>query len=290
MAAMVLLAVLLSVWSPLVARADEALKKRAAESLVKAFLAICPQIARDRNNAFSTAKLHGWKKEVASGNEPDTTEPNTTTWYVTDLAEVPFLLSVSNWERSDPRAICAVENPDAPPGPVTSAFESSMQGGVPLGSHIEGELWIDEWLVDRNTFRVSLTTRTNPDARGVKIVGLQLTNTASILFSAFQLLPIVLITIIALLIILYARQHLSKVAPLIEFIGIVMAWIGGVVLATVFLIVLVHGTWPQFLRPVKGLFTVISELFGSFGFSVEVVAFIGPGVLVMALGQKLKKE
>jgi hypothetical protein len=300
---MILFVSLLSTLPHLAAGADEALDKRAAESLVKAFLAVCPQIGRDRNNAFSAAKLHGWVMQEASTNGPDASDPNTTTWLVTDLAEVPFLLSVTSISKgSDLRAICAVENPDAPEGPVTFALENTLGGEVPLGSHIEGDLRLHEWLIDGNTFRVSLTTRIQPGARGVKIVGLQLTNTVAILFTTFSILfPIIIITIIAILIIVYVRRsyrpvhlaakaHLLKVGRLIEIIGIVLAWIGGVALAVVLLIVFVNGTWPGFLRPVKALFGVISELVGSFAFTVEVVAFIGPGLLVMALGQKLKKE
>ena len=51
---------------------------------------------RDGSNAYSAAKLHGWQKHEVSGNGPDDNDPNTTTWLVTDLAEVPFLLIVTS--------------------------------------------------------------------------------------------------------------------------------------------------------------------------------------------------
>ena len=90
---------------------------------------------------------------------------------------------------------------------MTFALENTLRGEVPLGSHIEGDLTIDEWLIDGNTFRVSLTTRTQLGARGVRIVGLQLTKTATILFTTFSiLLPIIFVTIIAILIIVYVRR------------------------------------------------------------------------------------
>ena len=201
MAAMVLLAAFLTVFPRLASGAEEAFDpeaagarfrreqafdSQAAESLVKAFLAVCPKIARDRNNAFSAAKTHRWKKQEVSGDNPDASDPNTATWLVTDVATVPFLLSVTSIPGgSDPRAICAVENPDAPPGLVTSVLGRSLREGVPLGSRIEGEVKIDEWLVDRNSFQISVTTRSTLD-RGVKLMELQESDTATMLLDAYQ--------------------------------------------------------------------------------------------------------
>ena len=171
------------------------------------FFSGVPAIARDGNNAFSAAKLMAGRSEKRSGM-PDDSDPNTTTWLVTDVAEVPFLLIVTSISKgSDLRAICAVENPDAPVALVTFALENTLGAEVRLGSHIEGDLTIDEWLIDGNAFRVSLTTRTQPEARGVRIVGLQLTNTVSIIFTTLSILfPIIVTTIIAILVIVYVRR------------------------------------------------------------------------------------
>ena len=83
---------------------------------------------------------------------------------------------------------------------------------------------------------------------------------------------------------------MAKSPSAIERIGQALAVLGGVTFAGIFLIVLVNGTWPAFLHPVQHRFALASDFFGSYAFIVELMIFVGPGLLLAFIGQKLRKE
>ncbi len=81
---------------------------------------------------------------------------------------------------------------------------------------------------------------------------------------------------------------MRPIGEFLERAGYGLALVGGIVFASVFAIVLVNGSWPDFLRPIQARFVIISDILGPFTFMAELVLFVGPGFLVVLLGQKLK--
>jgi hypothetical protein len=77
---------------------------------------------------------------------------------------------------------------------------------------------------------------------------------------------------------------------MLERIGFALAILGGALFAAIFIVVLVSGSWPQFLDPVRERFKIISSFLGSFTFVAEVLIFLGPGGLVLMLGQWLQER
>lgn len=77
------------------------------------------------------------------------------------------------------------------------------------------------------------------------------------------------------------------VGKALQRIGQALAFAGGGMLALIFAIVLLNGTWPDFLKPIQSLFQMISEFSGNFAFVAEIAIFIGPGVLLWAAGEKI---
>lgn len=73
----------------------------------------------------------------------------------------------------------------------------------------------------------------------------------------------------------------------LQRIGQVLAFAGGGLFAVIFVIVLVHGSWPNFLKPVQSRFQIISDFLGGFAFVAELAIFIGPGVLLWMAGEKI---
>lgn len=76
----------------------------------------------------------------------------------------------------------------------------------------------------------------------------------------------------------------------LEKVGTTLAVLGGLCFAGIFLIVIVNGTWPDFLEPVRRRYGMISDFAGGFAFVIELFLFIGPGLLIAALGQKLQNS
>lgn len=76
----------------------------------------------------------------------------------------------------------------------------------------------------------------------------------------------------------------------IERIGFSLAVLGGLAFASIFIIVLVNGSWPDFLWPVQSRFAIISDFVGPWAFAVELFIFIGPGLLVYLIGQRLRRK
>ena len=83
---------------------------------------------------------------------------------------------------------------------------------------------------------------------------------------------------------------MNKLGAILEKLGTALAAIGGICFAGIFLIVLLNGTWPEFLEPVRNCYAAISDLVGSLAFLVELVIFVGPGLLVALAGQSLRNS
>lgn len=76
----------------------------------------------------------------------------------------------------------------------------------------------------------------------------------------------------------------------LERAGSFLMLIGGLSIAGIFLIVLVNGTWPEFLAPVQDIAGFVSGWVGDFVWLVWVAVFIGPGWLIQFVGQKVQKN
>ncbi len=76
----------------------------------------------------------------------------------------------------------------------------------------------------------------------------------------------------------------------IELLGTATAIIGGIALASIFIIVMINGSWPDFLRPFQATAQTLSSFLGGFVFPVEVAIFVGPGMLIRFFGEKLQES
>ena len=65
---------------------------------------------------------------------------------------------------------------------------------------------------------------------------------------------------------------------------------GGLAIAAIFLIVLLNGTWPEFLKPVQNAAGGISGYIGGAVWLVWVAVFIGPGYAVQSIGERIKSK
>lgn len=82
----------------------------------------------------------------------------------------------------------------------------------------------------------------------------------------------------------------NLIAAGISKLGQLLVVLGVVALASIFLIVLVNGSWPEFLGPVRSRFEVGSRFLGEFWFPVLVGLFVGPGFAIYSFGEWLKKS
>ena len=83
---------------------------------------------------------------------------------------------------------------------------------------------------------------------------------------------------------------MSTIGNLLIRVGNGLAVIGGIAFLSIFAIVLLNGSWPDFLRPVQSRFAIITQFAGSLAFIVELGLFVGPGLLVALLGQKMSAK
>lgn len=83
---------------------------------------------------------------------------------------------------------------------------------------------------------------------------------------------------------------MQKLGQLLQRIGQGLMILGGGSLAVIFLIVIVAGSWPDFLHPVQSRFQLISQFLGEFAFIAELALFVGPGAIVWWTGEKIAKR
>mgnify|MGYP003386298136 CR=1 FL=1 len=82
------------------------------------------------------------------------------------------------------------------------------------------------------------------------------------------------------------RNLLSRV---LIFLGQVWIAISASSLVILFVIVLINGSWPDFLDPVKIRFGIGASFFGIFWFPILSMMLFGPGFAIMSIGDKIKK-
>ena len=80
-------------------------------------------------------------------------------------------------------------------------------------------------------------------------------------------------------------MQLSKV---VGWIGMALIVLGAGTYASIFLIVLINGTWPSFLYPVQSRFRIASYFLGNFAFIAEVLLFVAPGLLLKMIAEWLE--
>jgi hypothetical protein len=82
----------------------------------------------------------------------------------------------------------------------------------------------------------------------------------------------------------------DNVGLALEKAGGVLAIVGAAALGGIFMVVLVNGTWPTFFSPIRSVFTAIGNSVGNWALVIEGWLFVGPGLLLRALGAKLRDK
>lgn len=76
----------------------------------------------------------------------------------------------------------------------------------------------------------------------------------------------------------------------IEKVGSYLAIFGATSLACIFVAVMLNGGWPDSFAPIRALFRLLGDTIGDAAIVVEGLIFIGPGLLVRALGTKIREK
>lgn len=76
---------------------------------------------------------------------------------------------------------------------------------------------------------------------------------------------------------------------ILERLGGYLIIVGGCCIAGIFLTVLVNGTWPDFLDPIKNRAAVLSDVIGDMVLIVWGLVFFGPGLIVQWVGRWLQE-
>lgn len=79
---------------------------------------------------------------------------------------------------------------------------------------------------------------------------------------------------------------IQKRHPIQQF-GAYLGMAGGAVFIGIFVIVLLNGCWPDFLKLIQNLYGVISDWTGEAAIVIEMWLFIGPGALIYYWGKSL---
>lgn len=83
---------------------------------------------------------------------------------------------------------------------------------------------------------------------------------------------------------------MNLIAVSISKLGQALVVLGIVALAAILLIVLVNGSWLEFLEPIRSRFEVGSHFLGSFWFPALLGLFVGLGFSIYSFGEWLKKS
>lgn len=81
---------------------------------------------------------------------------------------------------------------------------------------------------------------------------------------------------------------MRSLGSFLERAGGLFAIVGAAGLALIFAVVIVNGSWPAFLAPVRELFSALGNTIGGAALVVEGLMFIGPGLALQAIGRKLQ--
>lgn len=77
---------------------------------------------------------------------------------------------------------------------------------------------------------------------------------------------------------------------LVRRLGGWLFYAGIAAFAGIFIIVMINGTWPALLYPVKALFATLNDWVGGFAIIVEGWLFLGPGLLLIWLGKAMERK
>ena len=77
-------------------------------------------------------------------------------------------------------------------------------------------------------------------------------------------------------------------AEVVKKAGIGLAAAGGLAYLAIFAIVLVNGTWPDFLEPIQTKFATMEQFLGPLNWPAQIAMFAGPGGLLYLLGERIK--
>jgi hypothetical protein len=75
----------------------------------------------------------------------------------------------------------------------------------------------------------------------------------------------------------------------VERSGIYVAVGGVALLAGIFLVVFVNGSWPETLSPVRALFQFLGDTIGDWAVIAEVGIFAAPGLVIYGVGRLLNQ-
>ena len=158
-----------------VAYGDDAADKKAAESLIKAFISTCVQAVPDLDRIEGTAKLFGWKEiNGLEGTLLAPANPNAKgkSWLVQEAAEVPFMLAVTRAkDENSSISMCTVVNPYAPVAPVATALITFLRLSTPMKVEVgEGQrftYW--EAPFDGKDFLISLIDASPTNDVGINV-------------------------------------------------------------------------------------------------------------------------
>lgn len=78
---------------------------------------------------------------------------------------------------------------------------------------------------------------------------------------------------------------MKRAARALRIAGYTLAALGGLAWAALFLIVMIHGSWPDWLGFAQRSFAAIHDLTGPFAFAAELMILCGPGFLAAAIGE-----
>jgi hypothetical protein len=80
---------------------------------------------------------------------------------------------------------------------------------------------------------------------------------------------------------------MAMAGPLLERVGKWLTMAGGIALLGIFAVVMINGHWPSWLQPVRAAFSGVASVLGEGAIVVEGLAFVGPGLVIMWIGQHL---
>jgi hypothetical protein len=104
---------------------------KAAESLVRAFIGGCVQIMPNLEKVEALARIQSWRQmtgDTAKVMAPQNAKAVWKSWLATDVADVPFIISISTGvEGKNKISVCNIANPYAPPQPIQGALVSMLK-------------------------------------------------------------------------------------------------------------------------------------------------------------------
>ena len=76
----------------------------------------------------------------------------------------------------------------------------------------------------------------------------------------------------------------------IRRLGAAPFYVGLASFAGIFIVVMLNGTWPAILHPVKALFSTLNDYVGGWAIIIEGWLFLGPGLFLIWLGNEIQRK